>query len=133
MVVFCCGKLLSNVPLSMSCDYFEAIGGTVYIIKLEKDDLIDGKHHQEGSLENNWKARHEIWPLMFFLFCWKIWFLRKIIHCVLSFSLVNGFLRMSPRALSRLMSTKNWRKLHWIRKFISRRTFNKKGLTILPW
>ena len=49
----CCGLLLSNVHLSTSCNCFEDIGGTLFIKMLEIDDLIDGKHHQERSLENN--------------------------------------------------------------------------------
>ena len=54
-----------NVPLTLSCNCSEAMGGTVYIPKFEKVELIDERIHQERSLENNWKTRHEGWPVDF--------------------------------------------------------------------
>ena len=52
-----------NVPLSMSLNHHEAIGENVYTMMIEKDVFIDGKLHQEISLENNWNASRECWPV----------------------------------------------------------------------
>ena len=59
------GFLLKTYPQSLSCNTHEAIGGTVYIIKLKKDDLIDGELHQECSLKNVCKGRIESRPVTF--------------------------------------------------------------------
>ena len=48
-----------NVPLFMSYNNHEAIRGTVYILKLEKDDLIAGEFHLDCSLADGWKPGHE--------------------------------------------------------------------------
>ena len=45
----------------------EAIGGTIYITKLEKVELMDGEIHQECSLEDSRKSRHGSWPVDFFV------------------------------------------------------------------
>ena len=62
------GSLLDTYPQSLSCNHYEAMGGTVYIMKFEKADLIDGGHQQECSLANSCKARQESWPVTFFVF-----------------------------------------------------------------
>ena len=59
------GSLLNTYPQSLSCDHYETIGGTVYILRLETVDLIDDEHHQKCLLVDNYTARHESWPLMF--------------------------------------------------------------------
>ena len=45
----------------------KAIGGTVHVLKPERVELIDGDIHQECSLEDSWKARHESWPVDIFV------------------------------------------------------------------
>ena len=68
----------------------------------------------------------------------KIWFLRKIctlcvLSCPVAWWLVHSFLRKCPWILFRLMSSKIWPKLHWIRDLIPRKKLTIIGLTILPW
>ena len=105
----------------LSCNHHETIGGTVLIMKLEKVDMIDEKHHQENSLEDSWKARHESWPVMFLsLPDWK-------------WCLAHSFLRISPWKILGLMTNKKCCILHWIEKFTSGEKLNKIGLTILSW
>ena len=55
-----CGPLLSSIPLSLSCNRYKAIGGTVHIMKLEKIDLIIGEPHQECSLEDGGKIEMKV-------------------------------------------------------------------------
>ena len=125
MVVMLCGSLLSNVPLYMSCIRYETIGGTVYIMTLENDDLIIKKHQQECSLEDGWIARHENWPVMFLSLDERYDFSEIFGHKVLSASLawwlLHKCLTISPRILIWPMSIKNWRKPHWIRSFVLRK------------
>ena len=49
------GSLLNTHPQSFVVHHLEAIGGTVYIRKLEKVEKIDGDVHQDFSLDRQLK------------------------------------------------------------------------------
>ena len=61
------GSLLYTYPQSFVVQYHENIGGTVYITKLEKVELMDGDIHQEYSLDRQLKNQTRKLASGFFL------------------------------------------------------------------
>ena len=49
------GSLLHTCPQSFVVHYHEAIGGTAYITKLGKVELVDGEVHQDYSPDTQLK------------------------------------------------------------------------------
>ena len=50
------GSLLRTYPQSFVVHYHEAMGGTVYITKIETVELTDGEIDQECSLDRQLKS-----------------------------------------------------------------------------
>ena len=62
----------------MSTSRAKLYGGIVYVLKLEKAELIDGSICQECSLRYARNSRLESWPVDIFVLSEKTRFLRNI-------------------------------------------------------
>ena len=58
----CLGFAASNVSFFLSYNGYDAIGGTLYILKLEKIDSIEGELCQECLLRFPRYSKSESWP-----------------------------------------------------------------------
>ena len=56
-----------------------------------------------------------------------------VLPASLAWWLAHSFSKTSPWILTRFTSNKNWRKLNWNDKFVSRKKLKKNELTILQW
>ena len=61
------GSLLNTYPQSFVVHYHEAIGGTVHVLMLEKEEKTDGDICQECSLGYARNSRLESWPVDIFV------------------------------------------------------------------
>ena len=60
-----CGSLLNTYPQSFSYSRHDAIRRTVYTLRLEKNDEIEGDVRKECSLEIALKSGSECFPVEF--------------------------------------------------------------------
>ena len=59
-------SILDTYPQSLSYNHYDAIEGTVYMLRLEKVDYIEWELCQECSIGFASKSRSESWPVKFF-------------------------------------------------------------------